>query len=411
MAEVVVSFEPEQSVGLARRVRDIEISLIVRISESAAVRKRAGENIISLGAGEPDFDTPEFVKEAAKVAIDRGETKYTANAGSAELKAAIVASFANKGIAISPGSIIASAGAKQVLFNAMMATIDPGDEVIIPAPYWTSYVDIVSICGGVPVVVQTAAEDGFILAPDLLEAAITPRTKWVMINSPSNPSGGAYDRAQMRALLPVFLRHPELGLVADEIYEHLVYDDFAFVSALSALPELAGRTLVVNGVSKSYAMTGWRLGYGIGPQKLIAAMSAVQGQATSAPSSISQAAAIGALAGPQEVLAERRADFLRRRDLVVDGLNAIAGLSCTRPRGAFYVFPDCRELLGRKTPEGVTIATDMDLCEYYLRSVGVAVVPGSAFGAPGHFRISYAYATKALEAALDRIASASAALD
>jgi aspartate aminotransferase len=400
----------ENGIALAERVRDIKVSFIVRISEDAAARKKAGEDIISLGTGEPDFDTPDFAKAAAKAAIDRGETKYTANSGTAELKTAIVAEYARKGMAIETGNVIASAGAKQVLFNAFMATLDPGDEVIIPAPYWTSYVDIVTICGGVPVVVTTRGDNGFVLSPEQLERAITPRTRWVLINSPSNPSGAAYDGDQMRALLPVLQRHPDVGLMSDEIYEHLVYDDFKFVSALEALPELSGRILVINGVSKAYAMTGWRLGYGIGPKALISAMSVVQGQATSAPSSISQAAAVGALTGPRDILAERRDDFMRRRDLIVSGLNAIDGIACANPRGAFYVFPDCCGLLGRTTPDGERIGTDMELCQYYLRAAGVAVVPGTVFGAPGHFRISYAYAQSALEKGLDRIAAASAAL-
>lgn len=395
---------------LAHRVNSIEVSLIVRLSETAAARKAAGEDVISLGTGEPDFGTPDFVLDAARAAMERGETRYTANTGTAALKAAIVANYRNKGIGIGPKNIIASAGAKQVLFNAFMATLDEGDEVVIPAPYWTSYVDMVSMCEGVPVTMPTSAREGFVVSPQALEQAITPRTKWVLLNSPSNPSGGAYDHDQLRALLPVFERQRHVGLMSDEIYEHLVYDDFSFVSALEALPELAERTLVVNGVSKAYAMTGWRLGYGIGPEVLIGAMAAVQGQATSAPSSISQAAAIGALEGPIAVLKERRADFEHRRDLVVAGLNAIDGLVCSRPRGAFYAFPDCTGLLGRRAPDGRLITTDTELCEYFLDRAGVAVVPGLAFGAPGHFRLSYAYAQSALEQALERIAAASAAL-
>lgn len=405
-----MSLQAENGIGLAQRVGNIGVSLIVHISEMAAARKKAGEDIISLGTGEPDFDTPDFVKSAARAAMDRGETKYTPNAGTAELKAAIVGEYARKGVTIAPGNVIASTGAKQVLFNAFMATLDPGDEVVIPAPYWTSYVDIVAICGGVPVTVPTRGEDGFVVSPEALEGAITPRTKWVLVNSPSNPSGGAYDMGQARALLPVLERHPHVGLMSDEIYEHLVYDDFTFVSVLEALPELADRILVVNGVSKAYAMTGWRLGYGVAPKRLIDAMAVVQGQATSAPSSISQAAAAAALAGPREVLAERRASFQHRRDLVVSNLNAIEGIVCDVPRGAFYVFPDCTGLLGLKTPQGGAVVSDADLCEYYLERAGVAVVPGTAFGSPGHFRISYAYAQSALEKALERIAAASAAL-
>ncbi|WP_127145451.1 pyridoxal phosphate-dependent aminotransferase [Pelagibacterium montanilacus] len=395
---------------IASRVAALDVSLIVKISEMAAARKRAGEDIISLGTGEPDFDTPDFVKDAAKAAIERGETKYTANTGTSALKAAIVARYGRQSIAIDPSQVIASTGAKQVLFNAMMATLEPGDEVIVPTPYWTSYVDIITICGGVPVEVPTRGVDGFVMSAEAMEAAVTGRTRWLLLNSPSNPSGGAYNRAQLRALLPVFERHGQIGLMSDEIYEHLVYDDFAFVSVLEALPELAERTLVVNGVSKSHAMTGWRLGFGVGPAPLVAAMSTVQGQATSAPSSISQAAAVAALEGPADVLETRRQDFARRRDIVVAGLNAIDGLNCPTPRGAFYVFPDCSGLLGRTTPEGKVVETDADLCDYYL-SAGVAVVPGTAFGAPGHFRISYAYAQSALEAALGRIAAASAALN
>lgn len=393
---------------LAKRVSNIEVSLIVRISDAAVARSKAGENIISLGTGEPDFDTPGFVKTAAMEAINRGETKYTPNSGTMELRNTIAVRYARYGIG--PDNVIASAGAKQVLFNAMMATLDPGDEVIIPAPYWTSYVDIVAICGGLPVTVPTRSEDGFVLSPAALEAAISPRTKWLLINSPSNPSGGAYDYEQLRALLPVLKKYPAVGLMSDEIYEHLVYDEFRFVSALDALPELAGRLLIVNGVSKSHAMTGWRLGYGVGPAPLIAAMSAVQGQATSAPCSISQAAALAAITGPNAILSERCADFSRRRDFVVARLNAISGIICPSPRGAFYVFPDCTGLIGRKTPDGSVIRSDDELCQYYLGVAGVAVIPGTAFGAPGHFRLSYAYAQTALETALDRIASASASL-
>lgn len=406
----VMSLAAETGIGLARRVSEIEVSLIVRISEMAAARKKAGEDIISLGTGEPDFDTPDFVKSAAKSAMDRGETKYTPNTGTSELKAAIIAGYAQKGITVAAANVIASTGAKQVLFNAFMATLDPGDEVVIPAPYWTSYVDIVSICGGVPVTVPTRGEDGFVLSPQALEEAITPRTKWLLLNSPSNPSGGAYDEGQFRALAPILQRNRHVGLMSDEIYEHLVYDDFAFVSALRALPEIASRILVINGVSKSHAMTGWRLGYGVGPKALIDAMAVVQGQATSAPSSISQAAAAAALAGPRDVLIERREDFVRRRNLVVAGLNAVEGIDCANPRGAFYVFPDCSGLMGRRTPSGRVVATDTELCKYFLEHAGVAVVPGTAFGSPGHIRISYAYAQTALEKAVERIAAASAAL-
>jgi len=395
---------------IAARIAKIEVSLIVRITEAAAARKRAGADIISLGTGEPDFDTPDFVKAAGKAAIDSGDTKYTPNAGTAELKAAIARSYARQGIAITADRIIASAGAKQILFNAFMATLDPGDEVVIPAPYWTSYVDIVRICGGIPVIVSTASENGFVLSPEMLEAAVTPRTKWLLLNSPSNPSGGAYDLAQLRALLPVLERHSSVALMSDEIYEHLVYDGFEFVSALKALPELAQRTLVVNGVSKSHAMTGWRLGWGVGPTPLISAMAVVQGQATSAPSSISQAAAAAALDGSQDVINERRDSFADRRDMVVAGLNAIDGIVCQNPRGAFYVFPDCRGLIGRSTLAGAKIGSDADLCEYYLETAGVAVVPGAAFGSPGHFRISYAYGESALREAIVRLARASAEL-
>ncbi|WP_248305154.1 pyridoxal phosphate-dependent aminotransferase [Devosia sp. 1566] len=384
----------------------IQVSLIVRISEEAARRKQAGEDIISLGTGEPDFDTPEHIKQAAKDAIDAGQTKYTGNVGTLALRQAIARKYAQQGVTITPNRIIASTGAKQVLFNAMMATLDPGDEVIVPTPYWTSYADIVAICGGKTIELTTNQEDGFVLAPETLAEAITDRTRWLLINSPSNPAGSTWSQAQMRALLPVLQANPHVALMSDEIYEHLVYDEFDFCSALQALPELEDRTLVVNGVSKAYAMTGWRLGYGVGPVDLIAAMSVVQGQATSAPSSISQAAAAAALLGPQDEVAERRDQFDRRRRLVVDGLNAIDGLVCAPPLGAFYAFPNCSALFGMQSAGGKVIGDDVDVCDFFLESAGVALVPGSAFGSPGHMRLSYAYAEADLRRALGRLHTA-----
>ncbi len=391
----------------ASRISSIGVSEILKIGARAQGMKREGKPVIILGAGEPDFDTPDFVKDAACEAIKRGDTKYTALDGTPELKKAIREKFQREnGLAYEQDEITVSTGAKQILFNAMMASINPGDEVVIPTPYWTSYSDIVQICEGKPVLIPCDASSGFRLTADKLEAAITPKTRWVLLNSPSNPSGAAYSAADYRPLLDVLLKHPHVWLLVDDMYEHIVYDGFRFVTPAQLEPRLKDRTLTVNGVSKAYAMTGWRIGYAGGPRDLIKAMAVVQSQATSCPSSVSQAASVAALTGPQEFLKERTASFQRRRDLVVSGLNAIDGLDCRVPEGAFYTFSGCAGMLGKVTPSGKTIATDTDFCAYLLDDAHVAVVPGSAFGLSPFFRISYATSEAELKEALKRIADA-----
>lgn len=395
----------------ASRIASVGVSKILMIGARAAARKREGRPVIVLGAGEPDFDTPENVKEAAKAAIDRGETKYTALDGSPELKKAVAEKFRREnGVDYAVDEITVGTGAKQVLFNAFMASLDPGDEVIIPTPYWTSYSDIIEICGGVPVLIPCDAASGFRLTADRLEKAITPKTKWVLLNSPSNPSGAAYGEADYRPLLDVLLRHPHVWLMVDDMYEHIVYDDFDFVTPVALEPALKSRTLTINGVSKAYAMTGWRIGYAGGPKALIKAMAVIQSQATSCPSSVSQAAAIEALNGPQDFLADRQASFRRRRDLVVSALNDIDGIECRVPEGAFYTFASCAGMIGRTAPDGKRIESDTDFTDYLLETVDVAVVPGSAFGLSPYFRISYATSEAELTEALSRIAAASTAL-
>ncbi|SOC12765.1 pyridoxal phosphate-dependent aminotransferase [Rhodobacter maris] len=395
----------------ADRIATLGVSEIVQIGATAAAMKRAGRPTIILGAGEPDFDTPEPIKAAAAAAMARGETKYTALDGTPGLKAAIVEKFRREnGVAYKASEITVGTGAKQVLYNAMMASLNPGDEVIIPTPCWTSYFDIVRIAGGVPVAVPCAGARGFRLQPEDLAAAITPRTRWLMLNSPSNPTGAAYTEADYRPILDVLLAHPQLWLVADDMYEHICYDGFRFTTPAALEPRLKDRILTVNGVSKAYAMTGWRIGYAGGPEALIKAMAVVQSQSTSCPSSISQAAAEAALTGPQDLLAERAADFQRRRDLVVAGLNAIPGISCRVPEGAFYTFASCAGLIGARTPEGGTITSDRDFCAWLLETADVAMVPGAAFGLSPYFRISYATAEAELREALARIAAACARL-
>ncbi|CAN7297541.1 pyridoxal phosphate-dependent aminotransferase [Pararhizobium sp. LjRoot238] len=395
----------------ASRISTIGVSEILKIGARAQAMKRDGKPVIILGAGEPDFDTPDHIKRAATAAMLRGETKYTALDGTPELKAAIRKKFARENdLAYEQDEITVATGAKQVLFNAMMATLNPGDEVIIPTPYWTSYSDIVEIAEGKPVLIACTAEAGFRLQAQQLEAAITPKTRWVMLNSPSNPSGAAYSAEDYRPLLDVLLKHPHVWLLVDDMYEHIVYDGFRFVTPAALEPRLKNRTLTVNGVSKAYAMTGWRIGYAGGPRDLIKAMAVVQSQSTSCPSSISQAAAVEALTGPQDFLKERTASFQRRRDLVVAALNAIEGVECRVPEGAFYTFSGCGRLLGKTTPGGKPIQTDTDFCAYLLEDAHVAVVPGSAFGLSPFFRISYATSETELRAALERIAKACAAL-
>ena len=402
---------PATAFRAADRLGAIGVSEIVRLTQEANQLKRQGQPVIVLGLGEPDFDTPAHILEAAQQAMARGETHYTVLDGTAELKAAIQHKFKHdNGLDFQLNEITAGAGAKQILYNALMASVNPGDEVILPAPYWTSYADMVLIAGGVPVVVPCTEANGFRITPEQLEAAITPRTRWVFINSPSNPSGAAYSAEQLRPVLEVVERHPQVWLLADDIYEHILYDGRAFATPAAVLPSLRERTLTVNGVSKSYAMTGWRLGYGAGPKALIAAMAVVQSQATSCASSISQAAAVAALTGPQDVVAERCRAFQARRDLVVAALNASPGLRCRVPEGAFYTFASCEGVLGRTTPGGVLLRTDADFCDYLLREFHVAVVPGSVLGLAPYFRISYAASMADLQEACARIQRACKAL-
>ena len=395
----------------ASRLARVKPSAIIALTERVRELAAQGHDAIDLGIGEPDFDTPDNVKQAAIDAIRRGETKYTDIHGSADLRDAIRAKFKrDNGLDYSRDQITVAGGAKLIIFNAMMATLDPGDEVIVPAPYWTTYPDVIRIAGGEPVFVPCPQEFGFKLRPPELEAAITPRTKWLLLNSPSNPSGSAYRREDLQALGEVLMAREGVRVLTDDIYEHLTYDGFAFVTMAQAVPALAGRTLTLNGVSKAYAMTGWRLGYAGGPAELIEAMGNVQQQSSTHASSITQSAALEALAGPQIILDERRELFRRRRDLVVDALDAIDGISCMRPDGTFFAYPSCAELIGRRTPEGGRIETDRDFVAHLLESEHVATVPGAAFGLSPHFRVSFATSEERLEDACARIAQACAAL-
>jgi len=389
----------------------VQPSQTIAVTTKARELKAAGHDVIGLGAGEPDFDTPDNIKEAAIKAIQEGKTKYTNVDGIAELKDAICRKFEREnGLSYEPSQIMVAPGGKKVIFNAMMATLNPGDEVVIPAPYWVSYPDIVQLVGGTPVIVTTTLEDRFKLRPDALEAAITPRTKWIIFNHPSNPSGAAYTHDELKAVTDVLMRHPNVWVLTDDMYEHLVYDDYRFVTPAQVEPGLYDRTLTMNGVSKAYAMTGWRIGYAGGPEVLVKAMTKLQSQTTSNPSSVSQWASVEALNGPQDFLKERAEVFKQRRDLVVEALNRCPGLHCPRPEGAFYVYPSCAGTIGRKTPDGKRLESDEDFVTYLLESEGVAVVHGSAFGLAPHFRISYATSTEALEEACRRIERACRAL-
>jgi len=389
---------------LSDALQRIKPSPTIAVTTKAAELKAAGKDVIGLGAGEPDFDTPDHIKAAAKAAIDRGETKYTAPDGTPALKKAICVKFKREnGLDYEPGQVTVSSGGKQVIFNALLATVNPGDEVIIPTPYWVSYPDIVNFAGGTPVFVAGRAEHGFKMQPRDLEAAITPRTKWLILNSPSNPSGAAYNATEMKALTDVLLRHPHVWILTDDMYEHLVYDNFVFVTPAQIEPKLYDRTLTMNGVSKAYAMTGWRIGYAAGPKDLIKAMGALQSQSTSNPCSISQAASVEALLGKQEFIREWAEVFKGRRDLVVGMLNEAKGIKCPRPEGAFYVYPSCEGVLGRKAPSGRIIENDLDFSSELLEAEGVAVVHGEAFGLSPHFRISYATSNQALTEACKRI--------
>ncbi len=389
---------------LADRLAAVKPSPTIAISTKAAEMKAAGADIIALSAGEPDFDTPENICTAAKAAINAGKTRYTAPDGISELKTAIIAKFKrDNGLEYTPAQVIVSTGGKQVLFNALFATLNAGDEVIIPAPYWVSYPDMVLMCGGKPVVLACPESAGFKMTPEALEAAITPRTKWLIFNSPSNPTGAGYTRAELKALTDVLLRHPQVWVMSDDMYEHIAFPGFGFCTPAMVEPKLYERVLTVNGVSKAYAMTGWRIGYAGGPAKLVAAMKKVQSQSTSNASSVSQWAAVEALNGPQGYIAESRAVFLRRRNLVAGLLNEIDGITCALPEGAFYVFPSVAGLIGKRTPAGKLIASDEDFALELLAAVGVAVVHGAAFGLSPHFRVSYAAADAQLVEACARI--------
>ena len=389
---------------LSQTLARVKPSPTIAMTSLARDLAAEGRDIISLSAGEPDFDTPEHIREAGKAAIDAGHTRYTAVDGIRELKRAICAKFAREnGLDYQPNEITVGTGGKQILYNALMATLNPGDEVIIPAPYWVSYPDMVTLGGGTPVIIAASIDSGYRITPQQLEAAITPNTKWVILNSPSNPTGAGYAKAHMQALTEVLLRHPHVWVLADDIYEHLVYDDFRFVTPAQVEPRLKDRTLTMNGVSKAYAMTGWRIGYGAGPVELIKAMANVQSQSTSNPCSISQYAALAALEGPQDYITESRAVFQRRRDLVVAGLNQCEGIDCPTPEGAFYVYPSIARLIGRRTAAGVEITDDRTFAMELLNATGVAVVFGEAFGLSPHFRISYATSDAQLTDAVARI--------
>lgn len=394
--------------SLSRRVQAIKPSPTLAVTARAAKLKAEGKDIIGLGAGEPDFDTPQHIKDAAIAAINKGFTKYTAVGGTPSLKQAIIAKFKrDNGFDYTAKQILVSCGGKQSFFNLALAVIDPGDEVIIPAPYWVSYPDIVIIAEGTPVIVQAGIEQGFKLTPAQLEAAITPKTKMVVINSPSNPSGGVYTLNELKSLGEVLRKHPGILVATDDMYEHIALTDEKFVNILNACPDLYDRTMVLNGVSKAYAMTGWRIGYAAGPEAIITAMENVQSQSTSNPTSISQVAAEAALNGDQGCITPMLKAFRDRHEFVVSGLNAIPGLKCIKAGGAFYAFPDAREAIAKLHQKGTLAeATDIAFSEYLLVNAGVAVVPGSAFGSEGYVRLSFATSMENLQAALARIAAA-----
>ena len=389
---------------LAKSLTRVKPSATMAVTDMARQLRAAGRDVIGLGAGEPDFDTPKNIKQAAVDAIARGETKYTAVTGIDELKKAICDKFKrDNNLDYEPAQVFVAPGGKPVIYDAMMATLNPGDEVVIPAPYWVSYPDIVNLAGGTPVAVETRAEDGFKLQPEDLESAITPKTKWFIFNSPSNPSGAAYSADELKKLTDVLLKHPNVWILTDDMYEHLVYDNFVFATPAQVEPQLYERTLTMNGVSKAYCMTGWRIGYCAGPQGLIKAMTKIQSQSTSNPTSISQWAALEALTGPQDFIAEHNTHFKRRRDLVVKMLNEADGIDCITPEGAFYVYPSCAGCIGRTAPDGTVIDGDEAFAKAILEAEGVAVVHGEAFGLSPFFRISYATSDENLIEACARI--------
>lgn len=389
---------------LSDAVSRVAPSATIAVTTKAAELRAAGENVIGLGAGEPDFDTPDHIKEAAKTAIDAGKTKYTPADGLPELKQAICAKFKrDNDLSYQPSQVHVAPGGKPVIYNAFVSTLNEGDEVIIPAPYWVSYPEMAKLCGGTPVIVSCGPNAKYKLTPEALEAAITPKTKWLVLNSPSNPTGAAYTEGELRGLGEVLKRHPQVWILTDDMYEHLVYDGFEYRTIAQVTPELYDRTLTMNGVSKAYAMTGWRIGYAAGPEELIKTMRKVISQTTSNPSSISQYAAIAALNGDHSFMAERNAVFKQRRDMVVEELNKAEGLTCGTPEGAFYVYPSCAGAIGKTAPSGKLIETDSDFAAELLEQEKVAVVMGEAFGLSPAFRVSYATSTEALEDAMARI--------
>lgn len=396
---------------LSTRLQTIKPSPTMAVTTKAKELKAAGKDVIGLGAGEPDFDTPEHIKKAAIDAINQGHTKYTAVSGLPELKEAICKKFSDENdLSFNNNQIIVGCGAKQILYNAFMATLDAGDEVIIPSPYWVSYPDMVVLAGGKSVIINCSAENNFKIQSSDLEKSITDKTKWVILNSPSNPTGSAYSYDELKAIAAVIVKFPHVNIMSDDIYEHIIYDDFKFYTIAQVAPELKDRVLTVNGVSKSYAMTGWRIGYAAGDVDLIKAMSTIQSQSTSNPTSISQYATIAGLNGPNDFLSERNAVFQQRRDNVVKWLNDIDGLECLKPEGAFYLLPNCGEIIGKQTPNGNVIKDSSDFATYLLDEALVAVVPGIAFGAENFIRISYATSEEMLKKACDRISKACAQL-
>ncbi len=389
---------------LADALSRIKPSATIAVTQMARELKAQGKDVISLSVGEPDFDTPQNIKDAAVAAIARGETKYTPVAGIPELRKAIADKFKREnGLDYKPEQVIVGTGGKQILFNAFMATINPGDEVVIPAPFWVSYPEMIALCGGTPVYVETTIENNFKLTAEQLDKAITPKTKWFMFNSPSNPSGAAYSKEELKALTDVLLKHPHVWVLTDDMYEHLVFGDFVYYTPAQVEPKLYDRTLTMNGVSKAYAMTGWRIGYAAGPLPLIKAMDMIQGQQTSGACSVAQWAAVEALNGPQDFITESKKAFEERRDLVVSMLNQASGIVCPKPEGAFYVYPSCAALIGKTAPSGKVIETDEDFVMELLATEGVATVHGSSFGLGPNFRVSYATSNAKLEEACSRI--------
>jgi aspartate aminotransferase len=396
---------PETAMAfLAESLSRIKPSATIAVTDKARALKASGRDVIGLGAGEPDFDTPDNIKQAAIKAIEGGKNKYTAVDGLAELKDAVARKFKREnGLDYKPSQISVGAGGKQVLFNALMATLNPGDEVIIPAPFWVSYYDIVMLSGATPVVIETKLEDGFKMKPEALDAAITPRTKWLIFNSPSNPTGAAYSRAEVKGVTDVLMKHAHVWMLTDDMYEHLTYDDFVFTTPAQVEPGIYDRTLTLNGMSKAFCMTGWRVGFAGGPEFLIKAMAKLQSQSTTNPNSIAQWASIAGLDGPRDFIAKHNAIFKERRDICVSMLNQASGLKCPKPEGAFYVYPSCAGVMGKTAPSGKVLANDEDFVSELLETEGVAVVHGAAFGLGPAFRISYATKTEDLEEACRRI--------